>query len=165
MTRYRQRDARHGDEPAVRRIVFAVLGEYGLSPDPAGTDADLDDLAASYADRGGVFRIVEDDQGEIVGCGGLFRLTETGAEIRKMYLLPAARGQGIGRALLEDLIAAARERGCTRLSLETASVLKEAMALYRRFGFVETHRDDLARRCDKAFALDLPGPAREETNR
>ncbi len=159
MTRFRQRDARRGDEPAVRRIVFAVLGEYGLSPDPAGTDADLVDLLASYADRGGAFRIVEDEQGEIVGCGGLYRLTEAEAEIRKMYLLPSVRGQGIGRALLEDLIAAARRRGYTRVLLETASVLKEAIALYRRFGFVETHRDRLARRCDKAFALDLRGPA------
>jgi GNAT superfamily N-acetyltransferase len=159
MPRYRQRDARRGDEPEVRRIVFAVLAEYGLSPDPAGTDADLVDLVASYVNRGGAFRIVENEQGEIVGCGGLYRLSEAEAEIRKMYLLPAVRGQGIGRALLEDLIAAARQRGCSRVSLETASVLKEAMALYRRFGFVETHRDDLARRCDKAFALDLCGPA------
>jgi len=87
------RDYRPGDEPEVRRIVTTVLTEYGLAPECGGVDADLEDIHASYIARGGAFRILEDGHGAIVGCGGLFPLDAEEAEIRKMYFLPAARGQ------------------------------------------------------------------------
>jgi putative acetyltransferase len=147
------------DQVAVGRIVSSVLAEYGLPLDPAGIDADLADPIASYVDRGGVFLVVEDTdargEGSLVGCGGLFPLSAHHAEIRKMYLLPAARHRGVGRRLLEDLVAAARARGFARLTLETASVLKDAIRLYQRFGFVEFTPDHLANRCDRAFKLEL----------
>jgi len=123
--------------------------------DHAGTDADLADITASYLSRGGVFRVLVEPDGRIVGCGGLYPLTQTEAEVRKMYLLAHARGHGFGLALLTALIDAARARGYSAVVLETASVLKDASALYRRFGFVEATRDHLASRCDKAFRLDL----------
>jgi putative acetyltransferase len=162
MTTFILRDALPGDEPHVRHVVFSVLREYGLEPDPGGTDTDLDDLASSYAARGGVFRVVLDGAGSIVGCGGLYPLNAEEAEVRKMYLLPTTRGHGLGRTLLEQLIGVARERGFSRVVLETASVLKEAIALYRRFGFVETCRPHLAGRCDQAFALELRGGAAQD---
>jgi GNAT superfamily N-acetyltransferase len=150
------RDARGGDEAGIRALVFGVLAEYGLVPDPApgGTDADLIDVVASYAGRGGVFRVVTRGD-EIVGCGGLFPLDGGEAEIRKMYLAPEVRGQGLGRKLLQELIDAARARGFQRIVLETATVLREAIALYQRFGFVPVTRAHLAGRCDKAMALSL----------
>lgn len=146
---------RRGDEEAVRGIVFGVLAEYGLSPDNCGTDADLGDIVASYIDRGGVFRVVTDPDGRIVGCGGLYPLSASEAEIRKMYLLPEMRGLGIGRKLLHELVAAARERRFQRVVLETASILKEAESLYRSFGFVETAGEHMSPRADRAYALDL----------
>jgi len=76
-------------------------------------------------------------------------------EIRKMYFVPQVRGRGHGRRLLEDLIEGARQRGCERVVLETASVLKEAIALYRSFGFKPFAREHLACRCDQAMALEL----------
>ena len=153
------RDVRPADAPAVRRIVSDVLREYGLAFDPLVTDADLDDLTANYPGRGGCFRVIVNEPGDVVGCGGLYPLEERVAEIRKMYLQPAVRGQGWGRKLLEDLVGAARALGFSRVTLETASVLKEAIALYRAFGFVEVPRDHLASRCDTAFSLDLNSPS------
>jgi putative acetyltransferase len=91
----------------------------------------------------------------MIGCGGLYPLTDREAEIRKTYLLPEARGLGLGRGLLRDLLDCARQRGFTRIVLETAAVLQEAIALYRSVGSVPTTRDRLAARCDQAFALDL----------
>lgn len=154
------RDARPGDERAVQGIVAAVLAEYGLAPGSADTDADIADLRRNYQDRGGVFRIVTDGTGTICGCGGLFPLGAEEMELRKMYLLPAARGRGLGRRLLEELLAAARTRGCRRVVLETASVLKQAQALYRSAGFVPAERAHLADRCDRFMALELAGDGR-----
>jgi putative acetyltransferase len=149
------RDARPGDEPAVVAVVSSVLAEYGLTTDPDGTDADLRDLQASYARRGGAFRVLVREDGVIVGCGGVFPLTSTEIELRKMYLLPEVRGRGLGLALLTDLVDFARARGFRAVVLETASVLKDARALYEQFGFVETRSDHLASRCDRAFRLEF----------
>jgi putative acetyltransferase len=138
--------------------VYSVLGEYGLAPDPGGTDADLADLEDNYWKSGGVFRVVLSPDGSIVGCAGLFRLSSVEAELRKMYLLPAARGRGIGRSLLRHLIADARRLGYRRVVLETASVLTEAIELYRSAGFSPVSRDHLPARCDQAWTLSLLPP-------
>ena len=142
------------DHPAVCAIVGGVLREYGLSADPADTDADLQDIETSYVKRGGVFRVLTDG-GRIVGCGGLYPLANGEAEIRKMYFLPAARGKGYGRRMLSELLTEAKARGYRRVVLETASVLKEAIALYRSAGFKPYAREHLACRCDQAMALEL----------
>ena len=149
------REAAPADAPAIRAVVFTVLEEYGLSPSPSSTDADLDDIIASYAARGGLFRVITSADGAVVGCGGLYPIDRTEAELRKMYLLKDARGQGLGRMLLNDLIAAARERGFERVVAETASVLREAIGLYRSSGFLPYKRAHMASRCDQAFVLAL----------
>jgi len=155
MSSFHFRDAASSDGPAIRGVVFTVLEEYGLSPDPGTTDADLQDVISSYTARGGCFRVLVSPRHEIVGCGGLYPLAEDEAEIRKMYFLKEARGRGLGRRLLLDLIDAARERGFRRVVVETASVLEDAIALYRQNGFVPLERAHLPRRCDQAYVLSL----------
>jgi len=150
---YTLRDATNADVPAVKRIVTTVLAEYGLTADPCGIDRDLDDLEQHFGT--GVFKVVEAADGTIVGCGGLLRMSDAEGEIRKMYLLPAARGHGLGKRMLRELIARAREMGMRRVVLETASVLTEAIALYRSHGFVRTERADMTDRCDQAWVLEL----------
>ena len=154
---FRFRDAARGDEPAIRAVVTAVLAEFGLRPDYGTTDIDLADVQASYVTPGGVFRVLLSPSGAVVGCGGLCPLDAAEAEIRKMHLLPDAPGRGLGRALLRDLLDVARERQFTRVVLETASVLVDAIALYRAHGFVRVERPHLASRCDQAYVLQL-GP-------
>ena len=153
---FRLREAAADDGAAIRAVVVAVMNEYGLSSDLEGNDADLRDFVASYRDRGGSFRVVVSTEGVIVGCGGLYPIDNREAEIRRMYLLPEARGVGIGRELLEELISVASERRFERVVLETASVLKEAISLYRRRGFVPVARRSTAlRQCDQAYVLQL----------
>ncbi|MDI6449935.1 GNAT family N-acetyltransferase [Sedimentisphaerales bacterium M17dextr] len=135
--------------------MFTVLDEYGLRPDPDGTDADLDDIERSYFARGGTFRILQEEDGSLVGAYGLYPLQNHTCELRKMYLRRTHRGRGLGRRLLEDALASARELGFTTVTLETASVLKEAIALYKRYGFVPCPSDHLATRCDQAYILVL----------
>jgi putative acetyltransferase len=149
------RDATNADAAAVREVVCTVLEEYGLAPDPGGTDADLEDLEKSYWENGGVFRVVLSGDGSIIGCAGLFGVSATEAELRKMYLLRVARGRGLGRRLLNQLIADARRLGYRRVTLETASVLAEAIALYRSAGFSPVPRERLSSRCDQGWMLPL----------
>jgi len=75
--------------------------------------------------------------GVLLAVGALQRLDPDHAEVKSMHTVAAARGQGIGRRMLEHLIAVAREAGCTRVSLETGSMVEfaPARALYASAGF------------------------------
>jgi putative acetyltransferase len=152
---YSFRPARSDDSAAVRAVVQSVLREYGLEFDADNTDADLTDIAGNYHELGGWFQVIESPSGSIVGCSGLFPLSAETVELRKMYLLPEARGQGLGKKLLGQSLAEARRLGYKRVILETNSVLKEAIALYQGFGFVPVAREHLACRCDQAWELSL----------
>jgi GNAT superfamily N-acetyltransferase len=72
---------------------------------------------------------------EAVGVGALKPIDHTVVEIKRMYVRPHARGRGIGRTILETLIADARAIGYRVARLETALFMREAHALYRSMGF------------------------------
>jgi putative acetyltransferase len=136
-------------------LVYTVLEEYGLEPDPESTDADLRDIEQSYFVQGGTFQVLVEENGSIVGAYGLYRLGGHTCELRKMYLHRDCRGKGLGKRLLDDALAKARELGFGRVVLETASVLREAIALYERYGFTPYRPDHLSARCDQAYVLVL----------
>ena len=76
---------------------------------------------------------------DVVGVGALRRLSAEHGEIKSRHTAEAARGRGVGSALLRQIMASARARGMSRLSLETGSwaYFLPARALYARHGFVE----------------------------
>jgi putative acetyltransferase len=149
------RRATRADEAAVREIVFGILGEYSLTPDPGHVDRDLYDLDAHFFAGGGMFDVAEDADGRLVACCGTHMKSAEAAELRKMYVRREARRQGLGQRLLERALAFARAAGCARMELETASVLKEAMAMYEKAGFVRQAHAPEVKRCDRAYAIDL----------
>ena len=149
------RPATNADAEAVCKLVFGVLREYGLKPSPADTDADLVDIEGSYVARGGRFDVLVAARVNVVGTVGLYPTVDGTAELRKMYLHKDLRGQGHGRRMLEHALAEAKRMGFRRVTLETASVLKEAVALYTQYGFREYQSDHKAARCDQAFELIL----------
>lgn len=142
------------DAEGVKSLVAAVLPEYGLKVDFAGADADLVDVPAHYEKTGGAFWVIE-DAGRLIGMGGLRRPEPLIGEVRKMYFLPELRGRGLGRALLDRMATFAREQGIRTLTLETASVLKEAVRLYENFGFTPDLSLLRTKRCDTAYRFDL----------
>lgn len=154
-THYFLRPATNDDRADVERLVFAALAEHGLKSDPASTDSDLHDIQTSYLADGGMFDLLVDDSGQVIGSVGLCRVADFTCELRKMYLAPEARGCGWGRRLLEHALTRASELGFHRVVLETASVLQAAVALYERYGFQRHTPDHLAERCDAAYYLDL----------
>jgi putative acetyltransferase len=75
--------------------------------------------------------------GELLAVGALKRIDEDHAEVKSMHTVETTRGRGIGRAMVEHLLREARERGYTRVSLETGAMeaFAPARALYSRAGF------------------------------
>ncbi len=76
-------------------------------------------------------------RGTPLGCAGLKLRADAPAEVKRMWVDPAARGMGIGRRLLAAIESAAREAGCPTLRLETNGTLREAVSLYRSCGYRE----------------------------
>jgi putative acetyltransferase len=151
----RLRRASNKDREEVTRLVYGVLKEYDLEPDPGATDADLKDIEQSYFARGGTFLVLEERDGSTIGAYGLYPLENQTCELRKMYLSSSHRGKGLGKLLLDDALSRARQLGFRKMVLETASVLKEAIALYKSYGFAEYEADHLSSRCDQAYLLEL----------
>jgi len=157
------RSATQADAGPVRELVYQVLREFGFTPDPAGTDADLEDLERSYLARGGVFELLLDEQGKLVGCVGLYPIDEATAELRKMYLRPDARGHGHGQRLLDHALGHARRLGFGIVVLQTATILERALTLYLRAGFAPYEPEERVSRSDLALRLVLdPDPAPPE---
>jgi putative acetyltransferase len=151
----RLRPANNRDCDSITNLVYGILREYELKPDPACTDSDIKDIESSYFARGGTFFVLEAEDGTIIGAYGLYPVYEQTCELRKMYLHKAHRGKGLGKFLLEDALSKARQLGFEKVILETASVLKEAIALYKSYGFVEYNPQHMSSRCDQAYILEL----------
>ena len=77
------------------------------------------------------------ENGDLLGCGALKRLEPGHGEVKSMRTSNAALGRGVGKALLDHLVATARQEGMTRLSLETGSTgqFAAALQLYEKEGF------------------------------
>jgi putative acetyltransferase len=96
----------------------------------------LRDVAALQ--RPEVTFVVARANGRAIGCGAVVKSGGGWAEIKRMFVSPAARGQKLGRRLLEKLESIAVDNGVTLLQLETGVKQNEALLLYRSAGFVET---------------------------
>jgi putative acetyltransferase len=157
----RIRNGTDADAAAAAAVVRRVLDEHGLPFEPRHLDADILAPGSSYHGGGGAFFVAVDAAGRVVGTAGLLPTGPAAGEVRKVFLLPEARGRGMGRALLEAVLDAARARGMRRLTLTTRHRYDRAIRLYERAGFrpAGTGR----RRAGDpglAYALDL-APARE----
>ena len=96
----------------------------------------LDAPVAKVLDKGGHI-IMAVDGDEPVGCCALILLSDGGFEVGKMAVADSHKGRGLGNGLMQACIDKARAVGAPRLYLETNSSLAPALAVYRRFGFVE----------------------------
>lgn len=129
------------DDAAVAHVIRTVMPEFGADgPGFAIHDDEVRAMHAAYAHARACYLVVVDDDDRVLGGGGIAPLAggdATTCEVKKMYFLPAARGRGMGRALLSRLLDEARARGFTRCYLETLTGMDDAVALYRKLGFVE----------------------------
>ncbi len=128
-----------------------TMAEYSFALDASGLSAaDVTFWTAWDGDR-------------LLGFAALKRLDGAHGEVKSMRAAPGARRTGVGRALLDHIVAEARRRGYARLSLETgtAELHAPAIALYRSAGFVpcDAFADYRPSPHNQFFRLDLAGRA------
>lgn len=118
-----------------RELFLEYAQSLGFSLCFQGFDKELDELPGDYAPPDGRLLLAE-CEGQLAGCVALHRLGSEVCEMKRLYLRPAFRGKGLGRALAERIIAEARQVGYRRMRLDTVEpVMKDALAMYRKLGF------------------------------
>ncbi|KPC49162.1 GNAT family N-acetyltransferase [Amantichitinum ursilacus] len=118
-------------QPDVVRLISALdTHQTPLYPVESNYTTDISRL--TYADV--AFAVARTAYGEAIGCGGVL-LTAAHGELKRMYVQPAWRGNGIGSAILRFLEQQARAHGLRRVYLETGIYQPEAIDLYRRAGY------------------------------
>ncbi len=123
--------------------------------EPRRLEKELGDLPGAYAPPEGLL-LLATWSGETVACGGLRRLDEGVCEMKRLYLRPAYRGKGIGRALAASLLEGARSLRYQKVRLVTMPFMTEAISLYRSLGFCRMRSvPGVARRGAIFMELDL----------
>ena len=119
---------------SVRAFFEAYGAELGVDLSFQGFAAELDDVAAAYPAPGGVW--LASRARREVGCVGLRSLGDGYAELKRLYAVPGARGDGVGRALVETALAAARATRFLGVRLDTLRDMDAAQTLYASLGFL-----------------------------
>jgi putative acetyltransferase len=129
--------ATDGELVDVARLLFTeYLAAINIDLEYQGFSAELAGLPHPYTPPAGALFVAMSGN-EPMGCVGLRRLNGERCEMKRLYVRPAAQGAGLGRRLVEAVIAAARAAGYRELVLDTLASMQTAQALYRRLGFVE----------------------------
>jgi ribosomal protein S18 acetylase RimI-like enzyme len=120
--------------------VLSLLADYEAELLADGIVLDVDEGGGvspeEMAPPHGMFLVAEHG-GAAVACGGVRRLGDGVAEIKRMYVAPAARGRGVARALLTRLEDEARAVGCELARLDTGPNMTPALRLYESAGYRE----------------------------
>lgn len=126
------------DNPFIAAIIRDTLAEFGANkPGTVYYDSTTDALYELFQKERAAYFIAAIDN-KIVGGGGIYPtegLPVDTCELVKMYLLPAARGTGLGRQLIETSLNFAKSAGYKNVYLETMPELKQALKVYAKFGF------------------------------
>jgi GNAT superfamily N-acetyltransferase len=152
MSEFQLRDSRPGDQAAILELTLAAYREYG---DILGENYHIyeDSIIATLGDIGAAAQIVAEMEGRLVGAallyppGTAFEVEEgmpapIWPEVRLVAVPPAARGHGIGKALVQECLRRARQDGCPGLALHTTDMMQVAMQMYERMGFFRTPEYD-----------------------
>ena len=113
-------------------VEFGAVGE-GYGP----ADAEVASMSEHYLDANRSLYLVAEVDGKIVGGGGIAEFVgrPQTSELRKLFLLPGARGLGIGEAISLQCLEYAEKRGYSECYLETIGNMESAIALYQKLGF------------------------------
>ncbi len=119
------------------RLFDAYASSLGIDLAFQGFAAELATLPGKYAAPAGELLLARDIQGEPLGCVGLRPMMSDGCcEMKRLYVSPQGRGLGLGRALIDAIIGEAVRIGYREMRLDTLPTMVEAIALYRKAGFM-----------------------------
>jgi putative acetyltransferase len=140
-------EIRTADDPealaVATRLISAHFAAHSTAHDHASSAAIVAALPQPYVPpRGGLWVAFVDGRGS--GCAALREIDDETGEVKRMYVDPDMRGNGIARTLAKHVIERAREIGYKRLRLGTLATMKPAQALYESLGFksIPAYRPD-----------------------
>lgn len=149
------------DNPIIARIIRTVMPQFGADGDGfAIKDAEVDTMYEAYSQPRSIYYVVE-HHGQVIGGGGIAPLQggdEQTCELKKMYFLEEGRGKGIGQALLNRCLDAARVFGYKTCYLETLEKMGAARKLYEKNGFIRLTKpmgNTGHHGCDRYYAKPL----------
>ncbi len=144
----------------VRELIAEYAGWLGFDLTFQGYEQEMAGLPGKYAPPGGRLLLALED-GQPAGCVALRPLSCGACEMKRLYVRPAFRARGVGRALAERIVAEARVAGYAQMRLDTADTMPEARGLYHALGFHEIPPyypvPDTLRPHLTCFELDLHG--------
>ena len=128
------RPATDADLPEVKALLREYHAWTGVDLCFQGFERELADLPGDYVAPSGLLLVATID-GAIVGCVAAHRWSHDACEMKRLYVRDAARGTGCGLALVERVLAWAREAGYRRVVLDTLPAMDRAQRMYERLGF------------------------------
>ncbi|HQQ96994.1 MAG TPA: GNAT family N-acetyltransferase [Cyclobacteriaceae bacterium] len=119
-----------------RRLVREYTLSLGIDLSFQDIETELSNLKEKFEGNGGCFFLARTDQ-EIIGCAGFWRIDESTCEMKRLYVVPSARGQQLGEKLVQMVLNRARDMQYHTILLDTIDTMKSAIELYHRMGFTE----------------------------
>lgn len=141
------RPMRKSDNSALLAVIQQCVLEYGYTHSPYVTHAHEEgDIFEGFSAANSCMYVIVDDTDTVIGGGGFAPVQgmENLCEIKKVYFAPRARGVGMGRKLVERLMAEAAPLGFSHYYIETVPEMETAVALYEKLGFTPTTRQSAA---------------------
>lgn len=126
------------DMRAAARLFEAYASALGIDLCFQDFAAEMASLPGKYAPPSGRLLLACDAKDVPIGCVALRALTDGNCEMKRLYVSPAARGSGLGQALIHAILSKAQHIGYRRMLLDTLPSMAEAIALYQRNGFIVT---------------------------
>ncbi|MFA6276862.1 MAG: GNAT family N-acetyltransferase [Pedobacter sp.] len=132
------RPIKSGDDAPLGKLIKSVLTEFKANkPGTAYFDESTNHLSTVFENPKSTYWVIEEN-GAIIGGGGVFptaNLPEGTCELVKLYLYPAARGRGLGKAIMDKCFSSAKDLGYQNVYLESMPELNKAVSMYERMGF------------------------------
>lgn len=129
------------DIAAAKRLFTSYKESLGIDLTFQNYDSEFTSLPGRYAPPMGELLLArrdDDSNGTPIACVGLRLLQlESCCEMKRLFVMPAGRGSGVGKALVERVIDVARGIGYREMRLDTLASMTRAIDLYMKFGFVE----------------------------
>ena len=128
----------HAKFPDDTHEVVSIFREYVASPtanlDFQNSECEFTSLPGKYAEPDGCIALAW-QQNSVIGCAALRRVNSSTCELKRVYVQPSARGNNIGRRLVEHMINEARKQGYSRMCLDVLPEFTAAQNLYESLGF------------------------------
>jgi N-acetylglutamate synthase-like GNAT family acetyltransferase len=126
-----------GDEiPQAKELILEYIKWLNLDLSFQHIDEELEDFPGKYQEPDGAF-IIAKENNAVIGCIGIKKLDKTVCEMKRLFVNDKYKGKGIGKKLVELIIADAKAKQYEKMRLDTLDYMKTAISLYQKNGFYE----------------------------